>query len=167
MPPGGLWELEGRDRDVGVWRGVGGAHMPPGPPKAKPSFGEASKLGSLNGPKTSLGISWGSPYDSRPPVPREEPAAPGVTCGRDDGAVGRTLLPPGGKDCYFSWSSSPCSSVSAKTKSGDGWMQTPGSGDRGQREAPDGKMHTPRMWRASAHLPPAPHIGCSSLLELL
>lgn len=102
-------------------------YMPPKPPKEKLSHGEASRLGSLNSRKTSLGMCWGSSSDDttttpapaappprdRQPVRREEPACLPVTCRRDGGTVGPTLLPPGGKIGYF-FCSSPCVSISTE-----------------------------------------------------
>lgn len=102
-------------------------YMPPKPPKEKLSHGEVSRLGSLNSRKTSLGMCWGSSSDDttitpapaappprdRQPVLREEPACLPVTCRRDGGTVGPTLLPPGGEIGYF-FCSSPCVSISTE-----------------------------------------------------
>lgn len=130
--------------------------------EGKLSHGEVSGLGSSKGRETSLGErAGGIPLRTNFPPPlhnlsRESilpaaPALPAVTCGRDRGSVGPTLLPPGGKAWYFPGPQALPSLPSAQTYR---WMQTPEPGDGMQRGAPHGEMHTLGKCSASAFLFP-------------
>lgn len=121
--------------------------------------------------RLALGRAGGVPRTTPDSQSRERnlPAAPGETSGTEDRTVRGALLPPGGEKRLFLLFliSALLSLLSAKTKSGVGWMRTPESGDRRQRGAPDRKMHTRGKHRASAYLSSHCTLVCSSLLGLL
>lgn len=71
---------------MGVWCGGGCVHTPAIPPTLKLTYDEVNQLDSLNGHKTSLGISWGGVPRTTPDSQSRErnlPAAPDVTCGSE------------------------------------------------------------------------------------